>query len=278
MSPHQISPAVFKHQGPKNPTLELNNICKHFGGVQALNGVSLSVNSGEVIALVGDNGAGKSTLIKTISGINIPDRGEILRDGKIVKFSSPHDAMSQGIQTVYQDLALCDNLDTVKNLFLGRELRTNFWKGARLRRAEMEVRARVLLSQLGVSTLRDLAKPVGLLSGGQRQSVAVCRSILWDPKIVVLDEPTAALGVEQRREVIALIMRLRSSNHAVIVASHELADVQEVADRIVVLRLGAVAAEFARGSFTRDELVGTITGLRGAAPAVERQAMETGHE
>lgn len=243
------------------PALELRGISKHFGGVRALDGVTLTAYAGEVVALVGDNGAGKSTLIKTIAGINIPDAGQILRDGEPVRITSPHDAMTHGVQTIYQDLALCDNLDTVQNLFLGRELQGSGWLGARLRRADMEERARKVLADLGVVTLRDLTKPVGSLSGGQRQSVAICRSVLWDPKIVLLDEPTAALGVAQRKEVLALIMRLRSSGHAVIVVSHDLADVEEVADVVVVLRLGTKAAEYTRDRFTRGELISAITGL-----------------
>jgi D-xylose transport system ATP-binding protein len=245
--------------------LELRRITKRFGGVTALDGVSLSACPGEVVALVGDNGAGKTTLIKAIAGIDMPDSGEMHFDGRMVRIESPHDAMALGIQTVYQDLALCDNLDTVQNLFLGRELRDPAWRGARLRRAEMEERARRVLNDLGVSTLRDLSVPVGSLSGGQRQSVAICRSVLWEPRVVLLDEPTAALGVAQRREVLALIMRLRSTNHAVIVVSHDLADVEEMADRVVVLRLGRKVTEFVRGSFSRDDLVSAITGLGTAA-------------
>ncbi|MDX8482561.1 ATP-binding cassette domain-containing protein [Mesorhizobium sp. VK24D] len=247
------------------PVLELRNISKHFGGVHALEGVSLAVRPGEVVALVGDNGAGKSTLIKTIAGINIPDTGEIRINGEPVRIAAPHDSMRHGIQTVYQDLALCDNLDTVQNLFLGRELQSGFLAGSRLRRADMENQARRVLSELGVSTLRDLTVPVGSLSGGQRQSVAICRSVLWEPKVVLLDEPTAALGVAQRKEVMALIMRLRATNHGVVVISHDLADVQEMADRVAVLRLGRKVAEFSRGTFSRDDLVSAITGLSVAA-------------
>ncbi len=247
--------------GGSSPALELRGIVKRFGGVTALDDVTLSVSAGEVLALVGDNGAGKSTLIKTIAGINIPDQGQVLVGGTEVRLHSPHDSMAHGIQTVYQDLALCDNLDTVQNLFLGRELRDPAWRGARLRRADMERRARQVLTDLGVSTLRDLGKPVGELSGGQRQSVAICRSVLWEPRVVLLDEPTAALGVAQRREVMALIGRLRATDHAVIVVSHDLADVQEMADRVAVMRLGRKVAEFARDGFGREELVAAITGL-----------------
>lgn len=247
------------------PALELRGITKRFGGVVALENVSISVRPGEVLALVGDNGAGKSTLIKTIAGINIPDAGEILVDGQPAKISGPHDSMAYGIQTVYQDLALCDNLDTVQNLFLGRELHGGFLSGRRLHRADMESHARKVLTELGVRTLRDLSAPVGSLSGGQRQSVAICRSVLWEPKVVLLDEPTAALGVAQRKEVMSLILRLRATNHAVIVISHDLADVQEMADKVSVLRLGRKVTEFVKGSFSRDDLVSAITGLTASA-------------
>lgn len=256
------SPALA---GGTAPALELRNITKRFGGVTALEQVCLTVRCGEVLALVGDNGAGKSTLIKTISGINIPDQGEVLVDGQRVRLHTPHESMAHGIQTVYQDLALCDNLDTVQNLFLGREMREPAWRGWRLRRADMENRARKVLGELSVTTLRDLSKPVGDLSGGQRQSVAICRSVLWEPKVVLLDEPTAALGVAQRHEVMALVLRLRSTGHAVIVVSHDLADVQEMADRVAVMRLGRKVVEFTKDGFTREDLVSAITGLGGAA-------------
>lgn len=257
--------AVSSANTKSQPVLELRNVSKHFGGVHALEGVSLAIFPGEVVALVGDNGAGKSTLVKTIAGINVPDAGEILVNGVQVRITEPHDSMRLGIQTVYQDLALCDNLDTVQNLFLGRELQGGFLAAGRLRRADMESRARKILRELGVNTLLDLTVPVGSLSGGQRQSVAICRSVLWEPKVVLLDEPTAALGVAQRKEVMALIMRLRATNHGVVVISHDLADVQEMADTVVVLRLGRKVAEFSRGAFSRDDLVSAITGLSAAA-------------
>ncbi|WP_449276987.1 ATP-binding cassette domain-containing protein [Leucobacter sp. GX24907] len=243
------------------PALELKNIVKRFGGVLALRRVSLSVFPGEVLALVGDNGAGKSTLIKTIAGINIPDEGEIFCAGQLVKITNPSDAIDHKIQTVYQDLALCDNLDTVQNLFLGRELRGSWFAGGRLQRAAMESRARSVLSDLGVVTLKDLGTPVGNLSGGQRQSVAICRSVLWAPDVVLLDEPTAALGIAQRQQVLDLIERLREAGHAVIVVSHDLADVERVADRVAVMRLGEKVVELERDSYTRADLVAAITGL-----------------
>ncbi|MFI7067491.1 ATP-binding cassette domain-containing protein [Kribbella sp. NPDC050124] len=243
------------------PALELRQVSKHYGGVTALAGVSLSVCPGEVVALVGDNGAGKSTLVKTISGIVSPDSGVFYRDGQEVSIASPQDAASVGIQTVYQDLALCDNLDTVQNLFLGRELRGRRLLGGRLRRADMEHRTRKVLADLGVTTLRDISIPVGGLSGGQRQSVAICRSVLWDPGVVLLDEPTAALGVAQREQVLNLIRRLRDAGRAVILVSHDLADVQQIADRVLVLRLGSLVAEFTKDGYTREQCVAAITGM-----------------
>lgn len=250
---------------PQTPILELRGISKHYGGVTALNDVSLDVRSSEVVALVGDNGAGKSTLIKIISGIVTPTTGEFHHAGTLARLESPQDAAALGLQTVYQDLALCDNLDTVQNLFLGRELHNPVYAGARLRRADMEHRARQVLADLGVTTLRDLTVPVGGLSGGQRQAVAICRSVLWEPTVVLLDEPTAALGVAQRAQVLNLIHRLRDHGIGVILVSHDLADVVQVADRVVVLRLGRKVAEFSRGGYRRDELVAAITGVEEAA-------------
>lgn len=247
------------------PALELRNVSKHFGGVTALGGVSLKVYPGEVVALVGDNGAGKSTLVKTISGIIPPDSGEFFRAGSEVAIDSPHDAAAAGIQTVYQDLALCDNLDTVQNLFLGRELKSGWAMGRRLRRADMEHKTRKVLADLSVTTLRDVSIPVGGLSGGQRQSVAICRSVLWDPQVVLLDEPTAALGVAQREQVLNLIGRLREQGRGVVLISHDLADVREIADRVLVLRLGSMVAEFRRGQYTREQCVAAITGMGDAA-------------
>ena len=245
--------------------LELRDVSKHYGGVTALAGVSLSVDAGEVVALVGDNGAGKSTLVKTIAGIVAPDTGAYYRDGVEVNIATPQDATHAGIQTVYQDLALCDNLDTVQNLFLGRELRSNWLGGRRLQRADMEKRCRAVLADLGVTTLKDVTVPVGDLSGGQRQSVAICRSVLWDPRIVLLDEPTAALGVAQREQVLNLINRLRDQGRGVILISHDLADVQQIADRVLVLRLGRLVAEFHKGAYTREQCIAAITGLGVAA-------------
>lgn len=242
------------------PLLSLRGISKHYGGITALEDVSFDVGAAEVIALVGDNGAGKSTLVKIISGITGHDEGQIVVDGQEVRLNHPQDAAGQGIQTVYQDLALCENLDTVQNLFLGRELHTPWFRGKRLRRADMEKTARTSLGDLNVK-IRDYRAPVGSLSGGQRQSVAVARAVLSDPRIVILDEPTAALGVPQRAEVLALIRRLREHGRGVILVSHDLADVLEVADRVVVLRLGRKVAEFNRQTVTREAMISAITGI-----------------
>jgi D-xylose transport system ATP-binding protein len=247
------------------PILELQQVAKLFGGIHALEGIDFTVGRGEIVAVVGDNGAGKSTLMKIISGLQPADGGVVRFDGKPVHLRRPADATALGIETVYQDLALCDNLDTVQNLFLGREERQPLFRGARLRRADMEHRAQETLKRLGVK-IRSLRTPVGRLSGGQRQSVAVCRSTLSNPRLVLLDEPTAALGVEQSRGVLDLIRRLRDEHGcAVVLISHALRDVLDVADRIVVLRLGSKVAEFdntGRGVAT-DQLVAAITGIAG---------------
>ncbi|TIT73133.1 MAG: sugar ABC transporter ATP-binding protein [Mesorhizobium sp.] len=250
--------------GPSSPSLEIRNVSMRFGAIAALTDVSFSVWPGEVVALVGDNGAGKSTLVKIVSGIQSPSDGEIHCTGLGVSLKSPHDAGNAGIQTVYQDLALCDNLDTVQNLFLGREVYGPWYLGRRLDRGAMEAIARDVLASLDVK-IRDIDSPVSALSGGQRQSVAICRSILSDPRIVLLDEPTAALGVAQRRQVLALIERLRAQGRAVVVISHDLGDVQQIADRVVVLRLGRKVAEVVRGEYSREDLVGHITGVLDAA-------------
>ena len=242
------------------PALELRDISKAFGAVQALSHVDFEVYSGEVVGLVGDNGAGKSTLIKSIAGVNIPDSGAIYVQGKRVHIARPQDANSLGIETVYQDLALCDNLDVASNLFLGREERgvpVPFL--APLRETDMESRTLDVLRQLEVK-IPSLRVPVAALSGGQRQSVAVAKTILRQAKIVLLDEPTAALGVAQTRQVLNLIRRLRESGLAVVVISHNLADVFEVVDRVIVLRLGRRVATFDIKTTTPDKVVAAITG------------------
>jgi D-xylose transport system ATP-binding protein len=245
----------------KTPVLALEGVSKSFGPVQALSEVDFEIHDGEVVALVGDNGAGKSTMVKTIAGIHAADEGRILFEGSEVKISGPTDATRLGIATVYQDLALCDNLDVVENLYLGRE---RVAEGpATVTRAldetAMEKRTHELLERLAV-TITDVRAEVGTMSGGQRQQVAIARSLLGDPKVVLLDEPTAALGVRQTAMVLALIKRLREEGHGVLVISHNLADVFEVADRIFVLRLGRPAGYFAVGEASQEQIVAAITG------------------
>ena len=236
------------------PLLELEGVSKSFGPVQALSEVDFELRSGEVVALVGDNGAGKSTLVKTIAGIHPADSGRILFEGKEVHIARPTDATELGIATVYQDLALCDNLDVVENLFLGQELGT-----LALDETSMEKRTGELLQRLAV-TIVNLRAEVGTLSGGQRQQVAIARSLLGAPKIVILDEPTAALGVRQTRMVLDLVERLGDEGHGVLLISHNLADVFAVADRIFVLRLGRKAGDFPARATRQEEVVAAIVG------------------
>lgn len=248
------------------PLLELRGLHKSFGPVRALSEVNLTVPAGEVTALCGDNGAGKSVTIKIISGIILPDGGEIRWRGKPVHIHSPKDAASLGIATVYQDLALCDNLDIVQNMFLGRE-RSRF---SVLDEAPMETAARRTLSDLHVTTVRSIRQPVASLSGGQRQSVAVARAVLWNSQLMILDEPTAALGVAQTEMVLRLVRRLAEQGYAVLIVSHNLNDVFEVADRIAVLRLGEMVAEGPASGFDRQSVVeymttGRLSGRAGAA-------------
>jgi D-xylose transport system ATP-binding protein len=241
--------------------LELKGVSKRFGPVQALDRVDFEVRAGEVIGLVGDNGAGKSTLVKAIAGIHSIDDGTIRYDGREVVLHRPQDATALGIATVYQDLALCDNLDVVANIFLGRE-ETPSGPGryaGQLDEAKMESDASELLSGLAV-TIPSLRSEVGTLSGGQRQQVAVARSLLGEPRVVLLDEPTAALGVPQTKQVLELIGRLRERDLGVVVISHNLANVFEVADRIVVLRLGKTAGSFDAEQTTEEHVVSAITG------------------
>jgi D-xylose transport system ATP-binding protein len=249
---------------PRSPLLELRSIAKRFGAAQALSGVDVDLFSGEVVALVGDNGAGKSTLVKTIAGIFPPDAGEIRFGGRTVVLRGPRDASELGIATVYQDLALCDNLDVVANLFLGREETAPRWK--MLDEEAMEKRALAVLRTLNVK-IPSVRTPVGGLSGGQRQSVAVARSIMADAKLVMLDEPTAALGVVQTTQVLELVVRLKEQGLAVLVISHNLADVFRVADRIVVLRQGSLAGDFATRATTPEQIVARITGTETGATA-----------
>jgi D-xylose transport system ATP-binding protein len=240
----------------KPPTLELRGVFKSFGSVEALRGVDFEVNDGEVMALVGDNGAGKSTLIKCVAGIYSIDDGEILFDGERVSIHGPKDAAKLGIEVVYQDLALCDNLDVVQNMFLGREVRDPLF---RLREAPMEQRTAETLKSLSVTTIRSVRQLVASLSGGQRQSVAVARAVLWNNRVVFLDEPTAALGVAQTRQVLDLVRRLGEQGLSVVLVSHNLTDVFEVAHRITVLRLGRNVGVYERDRTTEEEIVQAIT-------------------
>jgi len=238
------------------PIIELRDISKSFGSVQALTDVDLEVHRGEVAALVGDNGAGKSTLIKIVAGIHGADSGQIFFEGQPVSISSPKDAARLGIEVVYQDLALCDNLDVVQNMFLGREAH-DFLQ--RLNEPVMEQRTAETLKSLRVTTIRSIRQPVATLSGGQRQSVAVARAVMWNSKLVILDEPTAALGVAQTEQVLELVQRLAEQGLAVILISHNLHDVFVAADRIFVLRLGRNAGLFERRKTTQEEVVRAIT-------------------
>jgi D-xylose transport system ATP-binding protein len=231
-------------------------VSKHFGAVVALHEVDFSVKAGQVMALVGDNGAGKSTLIKCIAGIHPIDGGQIYFDGEPVSIHGPKDTARLGIEVVYQDLALCDNLDVVQNMFLGRE-EVNSLKS--LNEENMESRARDTLASLSVTTIRSVRQTVAGLSGGQRQSVAVAKAVMWNSKVVILDEPTAALGVAQTRQVLELVKRLGQQGLAVILISHNLHDIFEVADRITVLRLGQNVAEFDAKATNQREVVEAIT-------------------
>ena len=233
--------------------LRLRGVSKQFGAVTALSDIELDVHAGEVVALVGDNGAGKSTLVKVLAGVHQPTSGTIEYLGKQVTLETPGKALDMGIATVFQDLALCENLDVVSNLFLGREM--NPW---RLDEVQMEVRAWTLMQELA-ARIPSVREPVASLSGGQRQTVAIARSLLSDPHIIMLDEPTAALGVAQTAEVLNLIERVRDRGHGVILISHNMEDVRAVADRIVVLRLGANNGVFTPESSHQD-LVAAITG------------------
>jgi D-xylose transport system ATP-binding protein len=247
---------------PERPLLELKGVTKRFGAVEALTDVDFEVHAREVVALVGDNGAGKSTLIKAIAGIQPGDEYEAWWDGESVNLNTPQDATGHGIATVYQDLALCDNLDVVANLYLGKEeIEDGVTKAVKaLDEIEMEQRSVDLLRSLAVRTLRSVRTEVAGLSGGQRQTVAIARSMLGEPKIVILDEPTAALGVAQTRQVLDLILRLKERGLGVVLISHNVLDVFEVSDRIIVLRLGRRVASFETAKASQDEVVAAITG------------------
>jgi simple sugar transport system ATP-binding protein len=243
------------------PLLEARGIVKSFGRVHALRGADFAVNPAEVVALIGDNGAGKSTLVKTLSGVHPPDAGEIRFEGALVTLPSPEAARELGIETVYQDLALAPDLESSANLFLGREVlrpgllgRFGFLDNAVMRR-----RTESAFGDLGVG-VQDVSAPVATFSGGQRQGVAVARAVTWASKVVFMDEPTAALGVLQTRRVLDLIGRVRESGLSVVLISHNMPEVMEVADRVEVLRLGQRVATFKRGEATMEDLVGAMTG------------------
>jgi len=238
------------------PLLEIRDLSKTFGSVQALTDVDFEVRSGEVMALVGDNGAGKSTLIKCIAGIHGYDSGEVFFDGKPVSIHGPKDAAKLGIEVVYQDLALCDNLDVVQNMYLGREIRDFLF---RLKEPAMEQRSAETLKGLRVTTIKSIRQTVATLSGGQRQSVAVARAVMWNSKLVILDEPTAALGVAQTEQVLELVRRLAEQGLGVVLISHNLHDIFETANRITVLRLGRNVGIYERATTTQQEVVQAIT-------------------
>ena len=244
----------------ESPILALRGINKSFGAVQVLHSVDFNVYPGEVMALVGDNGAGKSTLVKCVGGIYPIDSGQLLFNGSPIDVHGPQDAASHGIEIVYQDLALCDNLDIVQNMFLGREIRKPILRN--LDEGAMERRARDTLTSLSVRTVKSVRQVVSSLSGGQRQTVAIAKAVLWNNKVVLLDEPTAALGVAQTRQVLDLVRRLADSGLGVVLISHNMNDVMEVADRITALYLGRVAAEVKKAEVTYSQVVELITAGR----------------
>ncbi|TWP49009.1 sugar ABC transporter ATP-binding protein [Lentzea tibetensis] len=253
------------------PILELRGINKSFGPVHVLHDIDFSVRPGEVTALVGDNGAGKSTLVKCIAGIHGTDSGEVLFEDQPVNIHGPRDAAALGIEVVYQDLALCDNLDIVQNMFLGRER----GKAGLLDEADMEQAARKTLASLSVRTVKSVRTPVSSLSGGQRQTVAIAKSVLWDSKVVLLDEPTAALGVAQTRQVLDLVRRLAEQGLGVVLISHNMNDVFEVADRIACLYLGRLAAELPAKDVTHGQVVELITAGRSGDLGIARPEAAT---
>jgi D-xylose transport system ATP-binding protein len=263
-------PAGANREPSQQPILELMGISKRFGAVQALTDIDLTVRPGEVVALVGDNGAGKSTLVKIISGVYPHDAGEIILDGEKVSFDGPREAHRHGVATVFQDLALCDNLDVVANLFLGQEPKSM----RMLDEVSMERQSWELLGQLS-ARIPSVRIPIASLSGGQRQTVAIARSLLGSPKLILLDEPTAALGVAQTAEVLNLVERIRERGLGVILVSHNMADVQAVADRVIVLRLGRNNGTFDAASTSTDELITAITGASDnvVSARAERRAM-----
>jgi D-xylose transport system ATP-binding protein len=252
------------------PLLQLRDITKTYGSVQALSDVDFEVKQGEIMALVGDNGAGKSTLVKCVAGTHSADSGEILFEGREVHIHGPKDAARLGIEVVYQDLALCDNLDVVQNMYLGREVN----RFQILNEAEMEQNTAKTLKSLAVTTIGSIRRPVATLSGGQRQSVAVAKAVQWNSKLVILDEPTAALGVAQTEQVLALVRRLGEQGLGVVLISHNLHDVFETADRITVLRLGRDVGVFDRRTTTQQAVVEAITaGVPTKVSGIEESAV-----
>ena len=250
-----MSMSAARSGRPRERVLTMHGIGKRFGAVKALTDVDFWVNEGEVVALVGDNGAGKSTLVNVLSGVYTPDSGTIEFDGDTVEIAAPADARELGIATVFQDLALCDNLDVVANLWLGRELVAD----GRLDEVGMEERTWTLLRELSAK-ISSVRIPVASLSGGQRQTVAIARSLVGEPRVIILDEPTAALGVAQTAEVLNLVERLRERGHGVVLISHNMADVLAVADRVVVLRLGRNNGVYNVAELTSETLIAAITG------------------
>ncbi len=242
----------------ESPLLQMTGINKSFGPVHVLHDIDFAVYPGEVTALVGDNGAGKTTLVKCVAGIYAVDSGEIRFNGDPVTMHGPRDAAALGIEVVYQDLALCDNLDIVQNMFLGREI----IKSGVLDESEMERRARSTLASLSVRTVKSVRQVVSSLSGGQRQTVAIAKSVLWNSKVVLLDEPTAALGVAQTEQVLALVRRLADAGIGVVLISHNMNDVLQVSDRVAVLYLGRLAAEVKAKDVTNAQVVELITSGR----------------
>jgi D-xylose transport system ATP-binding protein len=253
------------------PLLEARGLYKSFGPVQVLHDVDLSIYAGQVTALVGDNGAGKSTLVKCIAGSHGYDSGELRFEGRPVTVHNPRDAAALGIEIVYQDLALCDNLDIVQNMFLGRERRA----GLVLDDATMEQLAAKTLASLAVRTVSSVRQRVGALSGGQRQTVAIAKSVLWDSRVVILDEPTAALGVAQTAQVLELVRRLADNGHAVVLISHNMNDVFAVADRIAALYLGRMAAQVKASEVTHAQVVELITAGRSGSLGLASESATT---
>ncbi|MGA1835807.1 ATP-binding cassette domain-containing protein [Herbiconiux sp. 11R-BC] len=262
------SPPTTERNRPGAHVLSLRGVGKKFGAIQALTDIDMDVYAGEVVAIVGDNGAGKSTLVKILAGVHPPDGGTIEFEGNRVNIVSPADSKELGIATVFQDLALCDNLDVVANLWLGRELT----HGGSLDEVEMEKRSWTLLRELSAK-IPSVRTPIASLSGGQRQTVAIARSLIGEPSIVILDEPTAALGVAQTAEVLNLIERLRERGLGVVLISHNIADVQAVADRVMVLRLGRNNGDFRVADVTSETIIAAITGA--SDNAVTRRAAKT---